>query len=128
MGMYTEIHVSGIVKAGTKAAEVIVFLFGSSGKPTRLPDHPFFKCSRWDSIGASASCYLSPIALKGVSNSPVYDDIRFHSVSNLKNYDNEIEKFFSWLRSEKISHYGHSRYEESKGKVKTYYFDGEDTE
>jgi hypothetical protein len=131
MGMYTEIHVAGSVKAGTKAAEVIEYLFGDRSEvsaPSDLPDHPFFECSRWDSIGASASYYLSPIALKGVLNSSAYDDIYFHSVSNIKNYDDEIEKFFAWLRSECIRHYGHSRYEETKGEVTTYYFDGKDTD
>lgn len=123
MGMYTEIHVAGECQIGTEAEAVIRYLFDTNGPkepPDKLPDHAFFGCDRWRHIGSCASFYLSPIPLRGILESG--NNLRFHSVSNIKNYGSEIELFFDWLQSEQIRHYGHWRYEETPHQAHLYCF------
>lgn len=124
MGMYTEIHVAGECKIETDVARIIEHLFSDGHEPDKLPDHEFFKCDRWRHIGSRSSFCCSPVTIsKTMSFDYIQGTLFFNSVSNIKNYDGEIDKFFDWLTSEKIEHYGHSRYEETMGEVKTYLYE-----
>lgn len=124
MGTYTEIHVVGSCASDHKAAAMLRYMFAEGEQPEEhppKPNHEFFRLPRWRMVGHCSSHYLSPIALRDT-----YDfcgTLYFNSVSNLKNYDGEIEAFFDWLRTEGIEHYGHSRFEyEDECPVKLYRF------
>lgn len=94
MGMYTELvlkcEVVDDIPATVKA--MLEFLFNDGQEPTELPDHEFFKCERWRSIGKCSSYYHTPFALSRFSEGYIF------SRSDLKNYDGEIEKFLAWVR------------------------------
>jgi hypothetical protein len=74
---------------GYKEAEKIV--------DPKLPNHSFFKTSRWDSIASCTSYYHGGTPVSKI----VYDDIskeyKITSSANFKNYENEIDKFFDWM-------------------------------
>jgi hypothetical protein len=99
MGMYTEFLIKCRIRTDISEIEkkVLEYLFnGKSSEllltpPLELPNHEFFKCDRWYHIGKSNSCYHIPYALS-------FFDVRYlFSRSDLKNYDDEINKFLDWI-------------------------------
>lgn len=94
MGMYTELvlkcEVVDDLPESVKA--VLEFLFNGGKEPAEIPAHDFFKCGRWRMIGKCSSYYHTPFALSRFSDGHIF------SRSDLKNYDNEIEKFLAWVR------------------------------
>ena len=94
MGMLTELLIKAELKIPDKSVkDVIDFLFNKGDTPAELPAHPFFYCERWRSIGRSSSYYHHP----EVINSFITNHGYLFSRSDLKNYDNEIEKFIDWI-------------------------------
>ena len=93
MGMYTEIVIKCSIKENLPESIVSVlhYLFNNGDEVAELPNHPFFKCSRWRAVGSCSSFYHIPWA-----DSKYSEDYLF-SRSDLKNYDNEIALFFDWL-------------------------------
>lgn len=128
MGMYTEIMVTGsIPEHEVEAVEILHFLFAGQPLPAlpggmSLPDHKFFTLSRWSMIGRCSSYYFATHEPHNVVEY-VEDGERylFTSVSNIKNYSNEIDEFFNWLSTTDADYFGYSRYEETPLKV-TYYY------
>jgi hypothetical protein len=120
MGMYTEIYARGTLKRGTPQ-EVVGLLKIMAGDETpsdlALPKHELFRCRRWDVLGCGASAYFP------ATQSVVYEDyysknwaFMFHA--NLKNYDDEIAKFFDWIdqyvEGSEGDFLGYSLYEETE--------------
>lgn len=102
MGMYTELFVEGTLKANapTEVTDILRLLFDRetpSTEPYDLPDTPFFKCGRWQTIGSCSSYYHIPFAMSAVYTEIVEQRLCFISRSDLKNYDGEIEKFIDWI-------------------------------
>lgn len=98
MGTYTELLLKCNLKSNIpkKSLDILNYLFNQSMVikelvPTDLPDHEFFKCSNWTSIGRSCSHYHVPQTFCYFDGSLLFT--RF----DLKNYDNEIQKFLNWL-------------------------------
>lgn len=117
MGMYTEIFVSvRLHKMPEDVFSVLQFLVNGGETPKELPKHEFFDASRWQHVLAMSSYYFIP---RSVTEFFV-DDIAkcgfLVSLSNLKNYDSEIEKFFDWLMpfidAQEGEMVGYYRYEE----------------
>jgi hypothetical protein len=114
MGMYTEIFFRAEVDE--EAAQIIKKL--GREDVWDWPDHEFFRAPRFTMV-TSCSSYYFPQANHFVVE---YDDIaKAWSVSfraNLKNYDNEIEKFFDWVdphvRMGDGEFIGYSLYEEDE--------------
>ncbi|HMP91126.1 MAG TPA: hypothetical protein PJ991_13060 [Kiritimatiellia bacterium] len=94
MGMYTELVLKCEVRDNIEdnVRAVLEFLFNDGPEPKETPDHEFFSCDRWQMIGRCSSYYHVPFALSKYSEGHIF------SRSDLKNYDNEIEKFISWIR------------------------------
>lgn len=108
MGMYTEIKVDCIVRPVDQVSlDALRIMFdwpgdldvhaGDVPAGDILPDAPLFRCARWHSIGRCGSAYFD------AEPSSKMEDLgdgtwRITSISNLKNYDDEIGKFFDWLR------------------------------
>ncbi len=100
MGMYTECFVRVEIEENTPpdVIEILRWMFDqdSGPCPESLPDHPFFACDRWAAIGHSGSFYHQPRP----TSSMWLDQGKWYicSRSDLKNYDDEISKFFDWLQ------------------------------
>ena len=114
MGMYTEIFFRAEVDAEVVA---VINTLNDYGK-TDWPDHEFFRCPRFRGIAHGGS-YCFPQANHCFVE---YDEhVKAFFVSfraNLKNYDDEIEKFFDWVSphvgGEPGDFIGYSLYEEAE--------------
>lgn len=126
MGMYTEIVVKICInksRIGIDNYNILKYMFNENTnieiEDLVLPEHPFFKCSRWDYIGISSSFYHHPNEVNDwfiPSFAKTDDEVYIFSRSDLKNYSNEIENFFDWVNTLDIMHpndfIGYSLYEE----------------
>jgi len=101
MGMYTEIYVRCHFKKDLPEEVLLILndLFNDENLVVEnlLPDHPFFKCERWGLIGSWSSYYHIPFSLSKLWKDEIDSSYYLISRSDLKNYDNEIEKFFDWI-------------------------------
>lgn len=120
MGMYTELMLRCQLERVPEEVFNMLNWMSSSDDlqdDPQLPEHELFKCSRWRSIGWSNSFYFTPLSCFKFQKSPIDEDVYFLIIiCDLKNYDNEIDKFIHWLtpyfqdgRHEPI---GWKRYEE----------------
>jgi len=95
MGYYTELVLKANVKrelpANVESVLRQLFNDGPEIVTEDLPNHQFFRCQRWSLIGASNSFYHVPWT------SSKYQGRYIFSRSDMKNYENEIEKFIDWL-------------------------------
>lgn len=130
MGMYTEIVVKinfAREKIGSNNFDILDYMFNPNTKlmtdnykpvsSITLPDHEFFKCHRWDSVGRGSSFYHHPDRVNSwLPGHWDVDDVYLFARNDLKDYDSEIEKFFNWLNTLNCEHQGkfigYSLYEE----------------
>lgn len=120
MGMYTELYLSVALKKDVpkNVVEIIEHLFGERPTdPLDLPNHDFFKCSRWMMIGRCCSFYFTPMPTSRLYfDKGNTDQYYITTRSDLKNYDGEIGKFLDWvmpyIEAYEGNHLGHHRYEE----------------
>ncbi len=68
---------------------------GSIAPP--LPDHPFFKTARWDSISSCSSYYHGGTPISKIVYDGISKEYKITSSANFKNYEDEIDKFFDWI-------------------------------
>ena len=97
MGMYTEIFFRAEIDE--EAAAVIQRLFDGDLSRLDWPDHEFFKAGRFQWIATGGSWYF-PHANHTVIEQvhAMHEDPWFASFrANIKNYDDEIAKFFDWV-------------------------------
>jgi hypothetical protein len=136
MGMYTELVLSTQIKDDPAVVEIIKFMGGDgqvTPNPTfELPDHPFFKADRWKHMLRSASYYFTPMTAFRFERDDIAKSWSLIVRCDLKNYDDEIEKFIDWLSPHLDDHHGqmigYSRYEESREPTILYAPGGEDEE
>ncbi len=124
MGMYTEFIFQGETKANLpkEIKELIDYFFGDTfeldiGQPVqyKLPDHPFFKCDRWNQIGHIGSYYFNPFALRYKQDHIQEDGTeRVFLLCNLKNYHDEIKLFLDWIDPYTEHYWGYYCYEEDE--------------
>jgi hypothetical protein len=116
MGMYTEIFFRAEVDE--EAYEAIQAIHNNDAHP--WPDHPFFNCARFDMVTRCSSYYFPGANHYTAEVDDTYTG-RTYYVSfraNLKNYDDEIAKFFDWVtphcrdRVYEKTFIGYSQYEE----------------
>lgn len=100
MGMYTELVLKCSVKKSSpcEVLNVINHLFNGGEDVVDVPDHEFFKCSRWMFIGNCSSYYHHPKTINDVHDVEYSDSLHIFSRSDLKNYDDEINKFIDWVK------------------------------
>jgi hypothetical protein len=122
MGMYTEIKVECDVRADGNALTALRIMFDPTYNPSDTVKssvafnlhNRFFTCPRWTQIGNMSSAYFDTPCKSSIvaADDGVW---RIRSVSNLKNYDGEIDKFFDWLRPLVVGEpgqvIGHQQYE-----------------
>lgn len=107
MGMYTEIYFRA--ELDEEAYAVIQAIHNQ--EVLAWPDDPFFSCPRFDLV-TSCSSYYFPQAnhYRAEIEDGYMETLRAISFrANLKNYDDEIEKFFHWV----APHCRNSGYEKS---------------
>lgn len=92
--MYTELVLKCSIKNDTPEyiLNILNYLFNGGEEPDCLPDHEFFSCPRWHFIGRCSSYYHVPF------NSSRFEEGYIFSRSDLKNYDDEIDKFIDWIQ------------------------------
>ena len=128
MGMYTKISVDLKFKQNLplEVVEALKAMVGEVDSSlysiTDFPTHELFKIgSRWDFMLRCSSYYHTPFSLTKLH----YDDISKHyyltSSSDFKNYDDEINLFFDFVKDYVEEGFlGYSLYEEDE--VPTLYF------
>lgn len=94
MGMYTELLLKCSIKPEAVNNPILRFLFAGGPEPDRedIPHHPLFMCDRWKHIGSCSSHYHHPKAMSDINENGY-----LFSRSDLKNYDDEINKFLDWF-------------------------------
>ena len=120
MGMYTELHFNAELRRDTppEVLEVLRFMLGEVEAQPQLPDHALFSAPRWRMVFRCDSYYF---------DADTHSTLRFDDIScshylciraNLKNYDDEIDKFVDWitpyLDKREGDFLGFKRYEEDE--------------
>jgi hypothetical protein len=119
MGMFTEMYLAVrlVEDVPEDVLNVLKYMFGGEqDEPEVLPEHEFFECHRWASLGRSASHYFIPFATSVFRYNDIANNYFLVVRTDLKNYDSEITKFLSWIDDYidacEGEHIGHFRYEE----------------
>jgi hypothetical protein len=130
MGMYTEIYINADLKENTPKEVIQILLAICNG---HMGDEVLKnKPSRWRCLFANAS-YYTPLTSCGQLS---YSDIGGHysilGKGDIKNYEDEIQEFFEWIKPYCQNDYeesfiGYYRYEESREPT-LIYTDNIDTE
>lgn len=121
MGMYTAISLGIELRKDTpdEVTELLrCMVYGNYGGQVgcKIPDHPFFVCTRWQSLFRMDSYYFDYQTNWSFDLDEITRTWHLSGVSNLKNYDNEIDKFLDWINQyihqAACGHLGWTRYEE----------------
>jgi len=126
MGMYTEFFFRTTLKKDLPADVLaVVKYFGgvTDERPTEdeLPDHPLFKCYRWEMLGRSYGqgrfdTMRQRDESKGAWGWDHNDGGTLAFWCEFKNYESEIQKFIDWITPHLAStlpeYLGYSLYEE----------------
>lgn len=94
MGMYTEVFFRAYVDEA--AADVLQRL--RNGKLASAPDHPFFSTERCSAVVNGGSSYFPDANHFVVTGPALGGQFSVSFRANLKNYDDEIGKFFDWVQ------------------------------
>ena len=133
MGMYTEIYARGTLVKDTpdQVVAMLQHMVGEDHDPVIMPEHELFKTERWSLLGRGASAYF-PATSSTVYKDSYSNNWAFMLHANLKNYGNEIAKFFDWIEpyveGSEGDFMGYSLYEETEpGQAPFCYFKQVDT-
>ena len=99
MGMYTELHYNAELRADVPSdvVDILKLMLGEAAEGPETPDHPLFGETRWRFMLQCDSYYFDAdthSTLRKDRQGGLYLCVR----CNLKNYDDEIEKFCDWIR------------------------------
>lgn len=117
MGMYTELVCAFELKKDTpkEIVDILKYMVDEGEEPVENPNHPLFETDRWHFMLTSNSYYFD-----GDTTSTVRKDHIAETIvtirCNLKNYDDEIEKFIDWIKpySNTRGFIGYKRYEQDE--------------
>lgn len=136
MGMYTELYVNCAVEAkGLSELQLtaLKIIFADSDEPNeellkQLQQlHPLFSTARWGFMAKCQSYYFNPRGVRSMEWDEIGEYYCITSRSSFKDYNNESELLFDFLKTLSLSHeglIGYSLYEESTFEP-TLYFYGE---
>ena len=127
MGMYTKISVDLKFKENlplevVEALKVMVGeVDGNLYTRSDLPQHKIFNTPRWDFMLRCSSFYHTPFSFAKLNYSDISKQYYLTASSDFKNYDDEVELFFDFVKDYVEGGYlGYSLYEEDV--VPTQYF------
>lgn len=130
MGMYTELNIGVRICPTPTVVQKLNYMLGEDTEDVHI-DHPLFTDqTRWKYMLVSGSYYFGgkPDSKLFIDNLYPDDPMYFLNVRcNLKNYDEEIEKFMDWLCPyiETEGFLGYKRYEECDTPTLIYKENGE---
>lgn len=117
MGMYTELVLSTEIKDDPEVIAILKYMGGVTDTQPPLPSHPLFETPRWRSLFRCCSHYFVPTIVFHLEFNDIAKAWSLITRSDLKNYNNEIEKFVDWISPYLDDHrgqmFGYSRYEET---------------
>lgn len=127
MGMYTELDLKVAIKDEPTVVNILKDL--STDKVLTVKnrlDHPFFETARCDLIGKCGSYYFDGQPYIQFRHDKIANCWFFTTCFNLKNYDQEIEKFLDWLCPYILTegYLGTYWYEEQEEPINIYKEDG----
>ena len=119
MGMYTKISVDLKFKENLppEVVEALKAMVGEVNSSlysiTDFPTHELFKTPRWDFMLSCSSYYHTPFNLTKLHYDNISKQYYLVSSSDFKNYDNEVELFFDFVKDYVEDGFlGYSLYEE----------------
>lgn len=115
MGMFVAATIQDI----EEVVNVLKFMVDSETYPEPAhPSHPFFQTSRWSWMFRSNSFYFVPRSIQLFERDDISNNWVLIVRCDLKNYENEIEKFIDWITPYvdmgPDQMFAYSRYEETK--------------
>jgi hypothetical protein len=117
--MYTELHYNVLLRRDTPQSviDVLEYMLDNDLPQPSLPDHWLFRTERWKvMLRMSSASFAAPTHSELTKEPGGYYVLSV--CCNLKNYNEEIEKFVDWMDSYvaafKGDFLGYSRYEESE--------------
>lgn len=98
MGLYTEVFFRADIRedAPEEVVSALTAIVAGGGSTPHI-DHPLFRCERWQQLGTCSSAYFSSPAGSFILTDPYTGTLAVVLHANLKNYDDEIAKFFDWV-------------------------------
>lgn len=120
MGMYTELHFNAELKQDTpkEIINILQTMLGKKEKPEMFPKHAFFQTARWSFMLQCDSYYFDAATYSILKYDKISKSYYLCIRCNFKNYDDEIEKFISWIKpylaKDEDEFLGFYRYEETE--------------
>jgi len=115
MGMYTEVNIGVKLRKDTPKMTLDILSYMVDNKrPFSNCEHPLFLTPRWENMLHGDSYYFDTIPSVRWEYDKIAEAWFLSAVSNIKNYDNEWEKFLDFLGPyiETEGYLGTYRYEE----------------
>ena len=133
MGSYTELNISVNLELDDNTRKVLEFMVGDREEMDfTIPSHPLFESNagRWKGMLYCDSFYFSHTAGSSLVNrlswrEPDSTERVLNVRCDLKNYDDEINKFLDWIRPYSITRgfIGYTRFEEAEDPTLIYFND-----
>lgn len=136
MGMYTELNVSVKLDYSKfdEYSDILRFMTGDleiDRNALVVPDHDLFKTDRWERMLCCSSYYFAGETHSEFHVEEDYKLATLTSLSSLKNYSGEIEKFCDWISqyvyygydNSSVVFAGYKRYEEDLEPTLIYFKD-----
>lgn len=117
MGMYTQLVMACRIKNDPEVVRVLKYLADPGEEEIETPDHEFFGAARWKWLFTMSSYYFVPATVSKFELDSVGRSWSLITCSNLKNYDQEIQKFIDWVSpyfEDADEMVGYYRYEEDR--------------
>ncbi len=100
MGTYTELNIGIELKKDIPNSIIEVLKIMTSLDDidiTEVPDHPLFKTESWERMLMCESYYFDAKSVLRFEYDAISKTHFLTVICNLKNYDNEIQKFLDWI-------------------------------
>lgn len=134
MSMYTEIYVKAVLKEDVddNVINILKYMLGMDNielEDLTLPSHSLFETNNWHYMLRPGSSYHIPYTVKLFEYNDISENYYLVVRSDFKNYQDEIEKFFDWIKQYLEQDYyktfiGYSLYEDDEPRL--YYVEGYD--
>mgnify|MGYP001557957264 CR=1 FL=1 len=120
MGMYTQLVFGASINPEKypEIEDTLNYILTGGNEPLELPNHEFFKTDRWRRLFTGDSHYFDFKTFSKITTYDYCDTVHITIVSNIKNYNMEIQKFLNWIDSyldnSEGEFLGFFRYEENR--------------
>ena len=116
MGMYTELNINVELKDDTpkEVIEILKYMLDNNLTKPELLSHDLFYTDRWEHMLKGDSYYFDADTHSTLRYGEICESWYLNIQCNLKNYDNEIDKFINFITPyvDTDGFWGYKRYEE----------------